>query len=63
MLDTLGAWEALEGTFEVPTERTNSLEIRVWLQHWNIDSNEGGNFIVGDGCIHFIMLKLVIGGL
>jgi hypothetical protein len=53
MLDALGAWEALEGTFKVPTERTHSLEIRVWLQRWNIDSNEGGNFIVGDGCVHF----------
>ena len=53
MLDALGAWEALEDTFEVPTEHTNSLEIQMWLQRWNIDSNEGGNFIICDGCIHF----------
>jgi hypothetical protein len=25
----------------------NSLEIRAWLQRQNIDSNEGGNFIIG----------------
>jgi hypothetical protein len=53
MLDALGACEALEGTFEVPTEHTNSLETRPWLQRWNIDYNEGGNFIIGDGCVHF----------
>ncbi len=53
MLDALGVWEALEGKFEVLTEHTNSLEIWVWLQRWNIDSDEGGNFIIGDGCIHF----------
>ena len=53
MLDAVGAWEALEAPLKLPVERMNSLEIRVWLQRWNIDSNEGGNFIVGDGCIHF----------
>jgi hypothetical protein len=53
MLDALGACEALEGTFEVPTEHTNSLETRPWLQRRNIDYNEGGNFIIGDGCVHF----------
>ena len=33
MLDALGAWEALEGMFEVPMERTNSLKIYVVIGH------------------------------
>jgi len=53
MLDALGAWEALEGTFEVLMGRMNSLEIWAWLQRWSIDSNEDGNFIVDDGCVNF----------
>jgi hypothetical protein len=53
MLDTLGAWEALEAPLEVPAERMNSLEIWAWLQRRNVDSDEGGNFIICDGCVHF----------
>ena len=53
MLDALGAWEALEAPLEVPVERMNSLEIRVWLQRWNVDSDEGG-IIICDGVVHFI---------
>jgi hypothetical protein len=54
VLDTLGAWEALEAPLEMPTESANSLDIRAWLQHWNVDSDESGNFIVCDGVVHFI---------
>jgi hypothetical protein len=53
MLDALGAWEMLECTFEVSTERPNLLEVQAGLQRWNVDSNKGGNFIIGDGCIYF----------
>jgi len=49
MLDALGA---LEAPLKVPAERTNSLEIRAWLQRRNVDSDEGGNFIICDGCVH-----------
>ena len=49
VLDALGAWEALEAPLEMPTECANSLEIRAWLQRWNVDSNKGGNFIICNG--------------
>jgi hypothetical protein len=53
MLDALWALEALEGTFKVSTERSNLLKVWAGLQRRNVDSKEGGNFIIGDGCIHF----------
>ena len=35
-------------------ERTNSLEIWAWLQRRNVDSVEGSNFVICDGCVHGI---------
>jgi hypothetical protein len=63
VLDALGASEALKCTFEILMEHPNLLEVQAGLQHPNVDSNEGGNFIIGDGCIHFLMVKLVKGQL
>jgi hypothetical protein len=63
MLDALEAWEALECTFEMSMERPNSLKVWAGLQHWNADFNKSGNFIKGDGCIHFLMVKLIKGRL
>jgi hypothetical protein len=53
VLDALWAWEALKGTFEVSMEHLNSLKVWAGLQRQNVDSDKGGNFIIGDGCIHF----------
>ncbi len=61
MLDALGEWEVLECMFKVSTERPNLLKVWAGLQRRNVDSNEGGNFIIGDGFIHFLMVKLVKG--
>ncbi len=56
-MDALGAWEVLECTFEMLTERSKFAQSLGGVHRWNIDSNKGGNFIIGDGCIHFLMVN------
>ncbi len=53
MLEALGTREVLEGMFEVVAQILNPFEIGVRLQRRDVDPNEGGNFIICDGCIHF----------
>ncbi len=38
-------------------ENPDMLKIWVWLQQQDIDPNEGCDFIVGDGCVHFSWLS------
>jgi hypothetical protein len=49
----LGAWETLEGAFEMTTQYPDTLKIWAWFQQGNVGPDEGSNFIIGDGCIHF----------
>jgi hypothetical protein len=39
---------------EMVAEDPDLLEVWVQVKHWDIDPDEGRDFIVGDGCIHFL---------
>ncbi len=52
-LEALGTQEVLEGTFEVAEQSSNSFKIGARLQRRDVDPNEGIDFIICDGCIHF----------
>jgi hypothetical protein len=49
----LGAWEMLEGELKMTMQYPDTLKMWVWLQQGNVGTNEGSDFIVGDGRIHF----------
>jgi hypothetical protein len=53
VLEALGTWEALEGSFEVVVQSLNPFKIGPQLQRRDVDPNEGGNLIIRDGPIHF----------
>jgi hypothetical protein len=50
----LWAWEALQGTLKMAAEDSDLLTVWARIKCQDIDSNEGRNFILGDGHIHFL---------
>ncbi len=54
MEDGLWAWEALHGTLEMAAEDSDLLAVWAQIKCRGIDSDEGCDFIQGDGCVHFL---------
>jgi hypothetical protein len=44
----------LQRTLEMAAEDPDLLEVWVWVKHRDIDPDKGHDFIVGDGCVHFL---------
>jgi hypothetical protein len=53
----LRTWETLEGLFEMTVKGPDLLESRAGFQQKDVDPNEGCNFIISDGCVHFWELR------
>ena len=52
MKRALWAWEVLQRSLKVVAEHLDLLKIWVRSEGRDIDPDEGGNFIIRDGCIH-----------
>jgi hypothetical protein len=50
----LWAWEALQHMLKMAVEDPDLLKVWAQIKCQDIDSDKGCNFIVGDGCVHFL---------
>jgi hypothetical protein len=49
----LGTWETLEGLFKMMAKGPDLFESWAGFQQRDVDPDEGCNFIISDGCVHF----------
>jgi hypothetical protein len=52
MKGALWAWEGLQRLLKVAAEYSDLLKIWAQIEVRDIDSDEGGNIILRDGCVH-----------
>ncbi len=56
----LWAWEALQGMLKMAAEVLDLLKVWVRVKCWDVETNEGCNFIVGDDRIHFLNITRTV---
>ncbi len=52
--DILGAWKVLQCLLKVAAEDPDALKVWARVKQRDIDPGKSGNFIIGDGRVHFL---------